>query len=156
MSVYCRQDIQEHVTANETNESQFRAVMARWREKFKVTADAIVDREYDKNKIKTNKELMKIYNNCVELEVRKAMVNVLGTSTQEKKNEARKAVDEMTVALGMQCSTLGYMHHHPSQKPSTSGSKGKNKMKAGAGGAGPKINAPRKVVKGLEALTRRW
>ena len=64
-------------------------------------------------------------------------------------------MDEMTLALGMQYSTLGYLHHHPDEKPRTSGSKGKEKMKAGAGGAGPKINAPRKVLKGLEALTAR-
>ena len=49
-------------------------VQKRWNEKFEKEAVKIVDAQYDKKAIRGNKVLEEVYENCIKLEVRKAIV----------------------------------------------------------------------------------
>ena len=98
--ISCRSEMNAAMMADINQESEFREVYKRWGEKFQVEAAAIVDEVYDKKAIKGNKALEQVYEDCIQLEVRKAIVYaIMG-------KQARKNVDEMTDKLGMAYSTL--------------------------------------------------
>ena len=103
--------------ADINEKSAFDEVYKRWGEKFGEEAEAIVDEMYDKKAIKGNKELMQVYGDCIQLEVRKAIVYALTGFTPSVVKQARKNVDEMTNKLGMAYSTLGWLHNHPDERP---------------------------------------
>ena len=109
-------------------------------------------KDYDKDAIKGNKELLSIYNDMVELEIRKALVYTIDDFDPEVGKQAgksaRKAVDDFTTRLGMAYSQLGYLAHHPKERPKGGG---KKPMKAPASKT-PKVNVPARLLRGLEAL----
>ena len=55
---------------------EFKVVEKRWHEKFEKEAVKIVDAQYDKKAIRGNKVLEEVYENCIKLEVRKAIVEL--------------------------------------------------------------------------------
>ena len=80
-------------------------------------------KEYDREAIKHDKVLLGLYNDCVELEIRKALVYTMDDFDPEVGNHFRKAVDELTTKLGMAYSQLGYLAHHPEEKLKAAGKK---------------------------------
>ena len=60
--------------ADINKDSEFKAVEKRWHEKFEKEAVKIVDAQYDKKAIRGNKALEEVYENCIKLEIRKAIV----------------------------------------------------------------------------------
>jgi len=129
-------------------------VTAKWKEVFKKEATAIVGSQYDFNKIKGNKSLEQFYNWSVELEVAKAMVHAhIGFEAKVVK-EKREAVDELTQKLGMAPSTLGWIFNHPEDKPKANPKKKKQKTGGAPSSAPSKINMPRRLRDGIEALPK--
>ena len=140
--------------ADINEKSDFDAVYKRWGEKFQVEAAAIVGEQYDKRHVKGNKTLEQVYEDCIQLEVRKAIVYAVSGFTQSVVKEARQNVDEMTNKLGMAYSTLGWLHHHPEERPANPAKKAKKESKAGPSSAAPKINIRKRLRDGIEALSK--
>ena len=130
-------------------------VQKRWNEKFEKEAVKIVDAQYDKKKVKGNKVLEEVYENCIKLEIRKAIVYAIMGFTASMEKEARKNVDEHTNKLGMAYSTLGWLHNHPDERPDKPAKKAKKESKAGPSSASPKINIRRRLRDGIEALEKK-
>ena len=63
--------------ADINKKSEWETVEKRWHEKFKLEAVKIVDAQYDKKAIKGNKILEEVYENCINLEIRKAIVHAV-------------------------------------------------------------------------------
>ena len=80
---------------------EFKVVEKRWNEKFEKEAVKIVDAQYDKKAIRGNKVLEEVYENCIKLEIRKAIVYAIMGFTASMEKEARKNVDEITSTLGV-------------------------------------------------------
>ena len=147
-SNFCRSEINRHTGADIGDASERDDLVTHWREKYKPKAEAIVAKEYDREAIKHDKVLLGFYNDCVELEIRKALVYTIDDFDPEVGKQARKAVDDFTNRLGMAYSQLGYLAHHPKEKPKAAG---KKPMKAPASKT-PKVNVPARLLRGLEAL----
>ena len=144
----CRSEINRHIDAHIEDASERDDLVTKWREKYKPKAEAIVAKEYDREAIKHDKILLGFYNDCVELEIRKALVYTIDDFDPEVGNHFRKAVDKLTTKLGMAYSQLGYLAHHPKEKPKGGG---KKPMKAPASKTA-KVNVPARLLRGLEAL----
>ena len=114
-----------------------------------------MDAQYDKKAIKGNKALEEVYENCIKLEVRKAIVYAIMGFTDPMVKEARKNVDEYTNKLGMAYSTLGWLHNHPDERPEKPAKKAKKESKAGPSSASPKINIRKRLRDGIEALEKK-
>ena len=108
-------------------------------------------KEYDREAIKHDKMLLGFYNDCVELEIRKALVYTIDDFDPDVGKQARKAVDELTTKLGMAYSQLGYLAHHPKERPKGGG---KKPMKAPQSKTA-KVNVPARLLRGLEALPKK-
>ena len=134
---------------------EFKVVEKRWHEKFEKEAVKIVDAQYDKKAIRGNKVLEEVYENCIKLEIRKAIVYAIMGFTESMEKEARKNVDEYTNKLGMAYSTLGWLHNHPDERPEKPAKKAKKESKAGPSSASPKINTRRRLRDGIEALEKK-
>ena len=147
-SNFCRSEINRHTGADIADQSERDDLFTHWREKYKPKAQAIVAKEYDREAIKHDKILLGFYNDCVELEIRKALVYTIDDFDPDVGKQARKAVDELTTKLGMAYSQLGYLAHHPKEKPKGGG---KKPMKAPASKTA-KVNVPARLLRGLEAL----
>ena len=119
-------------------EDEFKVVEKRWHDKFEKEAVKIVDAQYDKKAIRGNKALEEVYENCIKLEVRKAIVYAIMGFTDSMVKEARKNVDEYTNKLGMAYSTLGWLHNHPDERPEKPAKKAKKESKAGSSSPGPR------------------
>ena len=130
-------------------------VEKRWNEKFEKEAKKIVDAQYDKKAIKNNKILLQVYEDCVQLEIRKAIVYAVMGFTPSMEKEARKNVDEMTNKLGMAYSTLGWLHNHPADRPEKPAKKQKKESKAGPSSPAQKVNIRRRLRDGIEALPKK-
>ena len=98
---------------------------------------------------------MQVYDDCVQLEIRKAIVYAITGFTPSVVKQARKNVDEMTDKLGMAYSTLGWLHHHPQERPANPAKKAKKESKAGPSSAAPKINIRKRLRDGIEALPKK-
>ena len=122
-SNFCRSEINRHTGADIADQSERDDLVTHWREKYKPKAQAIVAKEYDREAIKHDKILLGFYNDCVELEIRKALVYTIDDFDPDVGKQARKAVDEFTTKLGMAYSQLGYLAHHPKEKPKGAGKK---------------------------------
>ena len=85
----------------------------------------------------------------MQLEVRKAVVYAPTGLTESMVKEARQNVDEVTDNLGMPHSTLGWLHHHPAERPAK---KAKKATQTGSASPAPKINLPKRLRDGLQAL----
>ena len=136
-------------------EDEFKVVEKRWHDKFEKEAVKIVDAQYDKKAIRGNKALEEVYENCIKLEIRKAIVYAITGFTPSMVKEARKSVDEMTNKLGMAYSTLGWLHNHPAERPDKPAKKQKKESKAGPSSASPKINIRKRLRDGIEALEKK-
>ena len=147
-SNFCRSEINRHIGADIDDESERDDLVTSWRNKYKPKADAIVAKEYDREAIKHDKTLLGFYNDMVELEIRKALVYTIDDFDPEVGNHFRKAVDELTTKLGMAYSQLGYLAHHPKERPKGGG---KKPMKAPQSKTA-KVNVPARLLRGLEAL----
>ena len=141
--------------ADINEESDFKAVYKRWGDKFQVEAAAIVGEKYDKRNVKGNKTLEQVYEDCIQLEVRKAIVYAVSGFTQSVVKEARQNVDEMTNKLGMAYSTLGWLHNHPDERPEKPAKKAKKESKTGSSSPVQKINTRRRLRDGIEALPKK-
>ena len=134
---------------------EFKVVEKRWHDKFEKAAVKNVDAQYDKKAIKGNKALEEVYENCIKLEIRKAIVYAVMGFTDSMVKQARKNVDEYTDKLGMAYSTLGWLHNHPDERPEKPAKKAKKESKAGPSSASPKINIRRRLRDGIEALEKK-
>ena len=134
---------------------EFKVVEKRWHDKFEKEAVKIVDAQYDKKAIKGNKALEEVYENCIKLEIRKAIVYAIMGFTPSMEKQARQNVDEYTNKLGMAYSTLGWLHNHPDERPEKPAKKAKKESKAGPSSASPKINIRRRLRDGIEALEKK-
>ena len=141
--------------ADINKKEEWEQVEKRWNEKFEKEAAKIVDAQYDKKAIRGNKVLEEVYENCIKLEVRKAIVYAITGFTDSMVKEARKNVDEYTNKLGMAYSTLGWLHNHPDERPEKPAKKAKKESKAGPSSASPKINIRRRLRDGIEALEKK-
>ena len=135
--------------------SEWETVEKRWVEKFKLEAVKIVDAKYDKKVIRGNKILEEVYEDCIQLEIRKAIVYAVMGFTPSMEKEARKNVDEMTDKLGMAYSTLGWLHNHPDERPEKPAKKAKKESKTGSSSPVQKINIRRRLRDGIEALPKK-
>ena len=147
-SIFCRSEINRHTGADIADQSERDDLFTHWREKYKPKAQAIVAKEYDREAIKHDKILLGFYNECVELEIRKALVYTIDDFDPDVGKQARKAVDDFTTKLGMAYSQLGYLAHHPKERPKGGG---KKPMKAPKSKTA-KVNVPARLLRGLEAL----
>ena len=95
-----------------------------------------------------DKTLLGFYNDMVELEIRKALVYTIDDFDPDVGKQARKAVDELTTKLGMAYSQLGYLAHHPKERPKGGGNKPMKAPKSKTA----KVNVPARLLRGLEAL----
>ena len=136
-------------------EDEFRVVEKRWHDKFEKEAVKIVDAQYDKKAIRGNKALEEVYENCIKLEIRKAIVYAVMGFTDGMLKQARKNVDEYTDKLGMAYSTLGWLHNHPAERPEKPAKKQKKESKAGSSSPAQKINIRRRLRDGIEALDKK-
>ena len=134
---------------------EFKVVEKRWHDKFEKEAVKIVDAQYDKKAIRGNKALEEVYENCIKLEIRKAIVYAVMGFTDPMVKQARNNVDEMTNKLGMAYSTLGWLHNHPAERPEKPAKKQKKESKAGPSSASPKINIRKRLRDGIEALEKK-
>ena len=75
-------------------QEEYEKVEKRWHEKFEKEAVKIVDAQYDKKAIRGNKALEEVYENCIKLEIRKAIVYAVMGFTDSMVKQARKNVDE--------------------------------------------------------------
>ena len=147
-SNFCRSEINRHIGAVIEDASERDDLVTEWRKKYKPKAEAIVAKEYDREAIKHDKDLLGFYNDCVELEIRKALVYTIDDFDPDVGKQARKAVDDFTTRLGMAYSQLGYLAHHPKERPKGGG---KKPMKAPQSKTA-KVNVPARLLRGLEAL----
>ena len=145
---FCSSEINRHTGADIADQSERDDLFTHWREKYKPKAQAIVAKEYDREAIKNDKVLLGFYNDCVELEIRKALVYTIDDFDPDVGKQARKAVDELTTKLGMAYSQLGYLAHHPKERPKGGG---KKPMKVQPSKTA-KVNVPARLLRGLEAL----
>ena len=91
-SNFCRSEINRHISASIGDASERDDLVTHWRDKYKPKADAIVAKEYDREAIKHDKILLGFYNDCVELEIRKALVYTIDDFDPDVGKQARKAV----------------------------------------------------------------
>ena len=147
-SNFCRSEINRHTGADIADVSERDDLFTHWREKYKPKAQAIVAKEYDREAIKNDKVLLGFYNDCVELEIRKALVYTIDDFDPDVGKHFRKAVDELTTKLGMAYSQLGYLAYHPKDRPKGGGNKPMKAPKSKT----PKVNVPARLLRGLEAL----
>ena len=97
---------------------------------------------------------MEFYDWAVDLEIAKAMCHAHRGFGAEKLKEKQKAVDELTNKLGVAPSTIGWIYNHPEDKPKAGNKKKKQKTEAASSSAPAKINLPRRLRNGIEALSK--
>ena len=149
-----RADISAVISADVGKKEGFKVVHDKWTEVFKNEAKLIVGEQYDFRKIKGNKSLEQFYNWMVDLEVAKAMVYAHKKFEPDVLKKVRTDVDELTAKLGMAPSTLGWIYNHPEDKPKDEGKKKKQKTEASSSRAPAKINLPKRLRDGIEALPK--
>ena len=149
-----RADITAVISADLGKKEGVKVVQEKWKEVFKNEAKLIVGEQYDFRKIKGKKDLEQFYNWMVDLEVAKAMVYAHKKFEPDVLKKVRTDVDELTAKLGMAPSTLGWIYNHPEDKPKDEGKKKKQKTEASSSRAPAKINLPKRLRDGIEALPK--
>ncbi len=149
-----RADISAVISADVGKKEGFKVAHDKWTEVFKNEAKLIVGEQYDFRKIKGKKDLEQFYNWMVDLEVAKAMVYAHRKFKPDVMKKVRTDVDELTAKLGMAPSTLGWIYNHPEDKPKDEGKKKKQKTEASSSRAPAKINLPKRLRDGIEALPK--
>ena len=147
-SNFCRSEINRHISADIGDASERDDLVTEWRKKYKPKAEELVDNLRDWTVIKRDWAGMRAYKDLVELKIREALVLTINDFDPEVGNHFRKAVDEMTTKLRINCSSLGYLMHNPQDKPYAAGQK---PMKAPASETA-KVNVPAWLQRTLEAL----
>ena len=147
-SNFCRSEINRHISADIGDASERDDLVTEWRKKYKPKAEELVDNLRDWTVIKRDWAGMRAYKDLVELKIREALVLTINDFDPEVGNHFRKAVDELTTKLRINCSQLGYLLHNPQDKPYAAGQK---PMKAPASKTA-KVNVPARLLRGLEAL----
>ena len=152
--IFGRSEIVEAMTADTTTAEGYKLVYDKWQEVFKKEAKLIVGAQYDYQKIKNNKTLVQFWDWTVEMEVAKAMCHVHKGISDEKHKEKQQELDKLTTKLGVAPSTLGWIYNHPEGKPKDKNKNKKQKTEAASSSAPAKINIPRRLRDGIEALSK--
>ena len=101
----------------------------KWKKEFKNKAEVIIGVKYDFQKIKHNKALVQVWENEVNLELTKALVHITGRFCLKDNEKCRKHVDELTLALGVPYSALGWELFAGNKDPKKKGKKRKETLK---------------------------